>query len=37
MSEMKFYIMPSSIDITKFQDNILEISENVNDPIRKGY
>lgn len=33
--EMKFYIMPSSIDITKFQDNILAISENVNDPIRK--
>ena len=33
--EMKFYIMPSAIDITKFQDNILEISENVNDPIRK--
>ena len=33
--EMKFYIMPSAIDITKFQENILEISENVNDPIRK--
>src|SRR5574344_2968248 len=29
--EMKFYIMPSAIDITKFQDNILEISDNVND------
>lgn len=33
--EMKFYIMSSAIDITKFQDNILEISDNVNDPIRK--
>ena len=33
--EMKFYIMPSAIDITKFQDNILKVSENVNDPIRK--
>ena len=33
--EMKFYIMPSAIDITKFQDNILAILENVDNPIRK--
>lgn len=33
--EMKFYIMPSAIDITKFQDNILKVSENTDNPIRK--
>ncbi len=33
--EMKFYIMPSAIDITKFQDNILKVMENTDNPIRK--
>lgn len=33
--EMKFYIMPSAIDITKFQDNILKIEEDTDNPIRK--
>lgn len=33
--EMKFYIMPSAIDITRFQDNILKIAENTDNPIRK--
>ena len=33
--EMKFYIMPSAIDITKFQDNILKIAEETDNPIRK--
>ena len=32
---MKFYIMPSAIDITRFQDNILKIAENTDNPIRK--
>lgn len=33
--EMKFYIVPSAIDITKFQDNILKLSGETNNPIRK--
>lgn len=33
--EMKFYIVPSAIDITRFQDNILKLSEETNNPIRK--
>lgn len=33
--DMKFYIMPSAIDITRFQDNILNVAENTDNPIRK--